>query len=224
MADRHFCRKHGIPRGPHPSQVFGAPEVGMPPDLVAEIRRICPRFVFPKPEPATPAPGELASSSPALLPPAVEGEDGSPDVEVVSGAPLPNAGPLADPMEWLQSVLREAMEGVMAGEDPPLQKANAVARLAALFLKARQVKELEQTNKELIRRLAELEQRLAEAATQDGSPIPPATAAPSPEVACSRTGSAPPPPWAPRSGRGWAEPGRRNRPPAPTPAGGGRGP
>jgi hypothetical protein len=59
-------------------------------------------------------------------------------------------------------MLREAMAGVMAGDAAPLQKANAVARLAGLYLKACRAKELEQENKALTRRLAAAEAPLAE--------------------------------------------------------------
>lgn len=64
-------------------------------------------------------------------------------------------------LDWLQAMLREAMEEVMAGDAAPLQKANALARLAGLYLKAGRAKELEQENRALRRRLAEAEARLA---------------------------------------------------------------
>ena len=42
----------------------------------------------------------------------------------------------ASPLDWLMAILQAAMEGVMAGDATPLQKANVVARLAGQYLKA----------------------------------------------------------------------------------------
>jgi len=60
------------------------------------------------------------------------------------------------------TTLQAAMEGVMAGDATPLQKANAVARLAGQYLKAYGVKELGREKKELNRRLAAAESRVVE--------------------------------------------------------------
>jgi hypothetical protein len=65
-------------------------------------------------------------------------------------------------MDWLLALLQEAMTGVMAGEATPLQKANAVARLTALYLKASHVAELEQGNAALAERAAAAEAYTAE--------------------------------------------------------------
>ena len=45
---------------------------------------------------------------------------------------------------WLLDMLKEAMIGVMEGDSPPLQKANAVARLGGLYLKTYGAGELKQ--------------------------------------------------------------------------------
>jgi hypothetical protein len=69
----------------------------------------------------------------------------------------------ADPLDWLQTLLKQAMTEVMDGEGTPLQKAAAVARLGALYLRTHKTAELQKANKELTRRLNELEDRLAAA-------------------------------------------------------------
>ena len=58
---------------------------------------------------------------------------------------------------WLPALLQEAMTGVMGGDATPLQKANAVARLTALYLKACHVAGLEQANAALAERAAAAE-------------------------------------------------------------------
>ena len=58
---------------------------------------------------------------------------------------------------WLLALLQEAMTGVMGGDATPLQKANAVARLTALYLKACHVAGLEQANAALAERAAAAE-------------------------------------------------------------------
>jgi hypothetical protein len=65
-------------------------------------------------------------------------------------------------LDWFLSLLQQAMTGVMAGEAPPVQKANAVARLGSLYLKACQVTELKQAHQELSRRVTDLERQNAE--------------------------------------------------------------
>ncbi len=66
-------------------------------------------------------------------------------------------------LDWFLAMLQAAMTEVMASEGPPLQKANALARLGNLYLKACRTKELQAANRELARRVAELEERLAAA-------------------------------------------------------------
>ena len=63
-------------------------------------------------------------------------------------------------LDWLLELLQQAMTEVMSGESTPLQKANAVARLGSLYLKASGTAELEKENRELTGKIAELEQRL----------------------------------------------------------------
>src|SRR5262249_36256785 len=65
------------------------------------------------------------------------------------------------PLGWLLGMLQEAMTEVMEGDSGPLQKANAVARLGNLYLKAYQTNALQQENRELTRKVDDLEQRLA---------------------------------------------------------------
>jgi hypothetical protein len=74
--------------------------------------------------------------------------------------PCLDASEEAAPLGWLLSMLREAMVGVMADDTPALKKANALARLANLYLKAYKTADLKRTNAELVARVAELEQRL----------------------------------------------------------------
>jgi hypothetical protein len=73
------------------------------------------------------------------------------------------------PLGWLLGTLGQAIEGVMAGESTPLQKANAVARLGNLYLKTYRAAELQRENKALARRIAELERCLAGLQAQSAS-------------------------------------------------------
>jgi hypothetical protein len=75
--------------------------------------------------------------------------------------PCLNAGEEAVPLGWFLSMLREAMVGVMAGEPQALQKANSLARLGNLYLKAYMTDDLKRINAELVERVAELEQHMA---------------------------------------------------------------
>src|SRR5437870_4292052 len=77
-----------------------------------------------------------------------------------SMSPSPDAEQEAAPLDWLLSLLREAMVGVMADDTPPLKKANALARLGSLYLKTYDTAELKRLNAELVERVAELEERL----------------------------------------------------------------
>jgi len=77
----------------------------------------------------------------------------------------PDAGPFA----WMLAMLQQAMEGVMTGEAPPLQKASAIARLGNLYLKTSRAAELQKENRELTRRLVALEKRLAAVEGPDAS-------------------------------------------------------
>jgi hypothetical protein len=95
-----------------------------------------------------------------------------PKTEVAAAVPTQETGEStrsgggAEGLEWLQGLLQQAMTGVMAGEATPLQKANAIARLGNLYLKAYQTTELKQANRELRRQIEELEERLAAAETR----------------------------------------------------------
>jgi hypothetical protein len=80
-----------------------------------------------------------------------------------AGSPAPGIEADAAPLDWLQALLRQAMTEVMDGEGAPLQKAGAVARLGALYLRTHKTAELQKANRELTRRLNELEERLAAA-------------------------------------------------------------
>jgi len=77
----------------------------------------------------------------------------------LSSAISPSPDREDDSLGWLKELLRKAIEAVMAAEEgSAIQKANTVARLGNLYLKACHVTELRQTNKALVTRFAELEQ------------------------------------------------------------------
>jgi hypothetical protein len=90
-----------------------------------------------------------------------------------------DATPDTPPMDWLLAMLKQAMEETMASEAKPLQKANALARLASLYLKASGSAELAKTVKALTRRVAELEEAMAPtgAGSADSTTEPPAVPA-----------------------------------------------
>jgi hypothetical protein len=101
-----------------------------------------------------------------------------------STAPAPSGDPTgpnrpAEGLDWLQSLLQQAMTEVMAGEGTPLQKASAIARLGNLYLKAHGAAELKRANKELRQQVEEMEARLAAAearlAASDAAPAAAAT-------------------------------------------------
>jgi hypothetical protein len=79
-----------------------------------------------------------------------------------SPSPSPDAGHEAAPLDWFLALLREAIAGVMADDQPTLKKANALARLGSLYLKTYNTAELAHANAELERVNAELEERVAE--------------------------------------------------------------
>ncbi len=158
MRSRFFCPWNGGPGDPAPEEIYCLPEAAMPTGVVAVIRFANPGFVFPDRAP------ELISESPTGDQPGAARRDPSSEsgaLPATSSFPNDAAGPAGDAMTWLQSVLQQAMEGVMAGEAPPLQKASAIARLANLYLKAHRAGELERENRELTKRLEQMEQRLA---------------------------------------------------------------
>src|SRR4051794_1479066 len=97
-------------------------------------------------------------------------------------------------LEWLLGMVQEAMAEVMGGESTPLQKANAVARLGSLYLKAYQTTALQQENQELTRKVEELEQRLAAvSAVTDEAPAAQKSAASRPRLQkLSRSRTLPP--------------------------------
>jgi hypothetical protein len=100
----------------------------------------------------------------------------------------------AAPFDWLLALLREAMVGVMADDQPPLKKANALARLGSLYLKTYDTAELKCVNAELEERVAELEERLTAAGIETAAGEADATGPVRPEgegsPASSRKGSA----------------------------------
>jgi hypothetical protein len=182
-----FCSRHRDVRMHEVSRIWRAPEAEMPRELVAAIRRADPAITFPA---STPAP-----SSPTGPPAPSSGSPGSvphPGHGSASSAPPVRGETTASPLDWLMATLQAAMEGVMAGDATPLQKANAVARLTGQYLKAYGVKELERENKALIRRLAALEAHVAALEACAASAERPATA---------MTGEADPPAGSPEQGR-----------------------
>jgi hypothetical protein len=72
-----------------------------------------------------------------------------------------DAGPEAAPLDWMLALLREAMVGVMADDQPALKKANTLARLGSLYLKTYNTAGLKRLNAELKEQVAELEERMA---------------------------------------------------------------
>jgi hypothetical protein len=107
------------------------------------------------------------------------------------------------PLDWLLAMLRQSMEELMASEAKPLPKANALARLASLYLKTCGAAGLTKENKALKRRLKELESSASSdaaltpaspaALVPDAAPCDPAPAAlpGSPSIAPVPAGGAP---------------------------------
>src|SRR5438067_2031116 len=67
-------------------------------------------------------------------------------IDASSVSPPPEAGHDAAPLDWLLALLREVIEGVRAEDQPPSKKANAIARLANLYLKTYHAAALERVN------------------------------------------------------------------------------
>ena len=84
----------------------------------------------------------------------------------------------ATSLDGVLALLKEATIGVMGGDGPALQKANAVARLGSVYLKLREAAELEKANALLRKRVTELEQ-CAVVAKLLGGMDPEAASAPS---------------------------------------------
>jgi hypothetical protein len=173
----HFCAQHNRRGGgTNPSSIWRAPKAQMPPDLVAAIRTAAPEATFPPP-----APAPDRASAPG-------GADGA--FTLSEGRPAPAGTPRlddphqrgmnADPddLQWLQATLRRTITEVAESDAPPLQKANAIGRLAGQCLKTYQLVELKRANKELARRLAAAEAQLAELEARAAAPVPPATEPP----------------------------------------------
>jgi hypothetical protein len=148
----------------------------MPSELVATIRLHSPHTIFPAVtreapvlatrtvdigSPALATAGPTASGKPAQHEPGSADSAPSPS-DSVSPCPRGETEPM--PLAWLLDLLQQAMTEVMAGEATPVQKANAVARLGSLYLKACRVTELQRDHKALTQRVAELEQQNAEQA------------------------------------------------------------
>jgi hypothetical protein len=66
----------------------------------------------------------------------------------------------AAPLDWLLEMLQQTITEVLSGDGTPLQKGNAVARLANLYLKARGTEELKRKNRDLTLKIEELAERL----------------------------------------------------------------
>jgi hypothetical protein len=66
----------------------------------------------------------------------------------------------ATSLDSVLALLKKATIGVMGGDGPALQKANAVARLGSVYLKLHDAAELEKANALLRKRVTELEQRV----------------------------------------------------------------
>src|SRR5438067_12233990 len=120
-----FCSRHRHVRTNEVSRIWRAPEVDMPRELVAAMRRADPAMTFPPSAPASSSHTDLAeppSESPVPVP--------HPGPGPASSAPPLRGETTASPLDWLMATLQAAMEAVMASDATPLQKANAVARLA----------------------------------------------------------------------------------------------
>jgi hypothetical protein len=150
----YFCPEHGWEGGPEPAGIWRAPVCEMPPGLVVRIRANDPNAVFPAAAPEDPSPLAL----PFLQATPVSSSDPAP-----AASPFLPADPTPSPLAWLLTTLQTAIEGVMAGEATPLQKASAVARLGNLYLKAYRAAEFEKENKQLAGRVGELEEQLVSA-------------------------------------------------------------
>ena len=85
-------------------------------------------------------------------------------------------------LDRLLDRLEEGMVGVMADDAPALKKANALARLASLYLKAYNTAELKRVNAELVERVAELEAGLTDPEYEAAVAMEPATGQPAPEA------------------------------------------
>ena len=70
------------------------------------------------------------------------------------------------PLAWLLELLQQSLQEVMESDAAPLQKANAIARLSSLYLKAYRATELEKINRELVKRVTAAEEQAAALAAQ----------------------------------------------------------
>jgi hypothetical protein len=181
----YFCQHHRLDCLRNPALVFRAPVAEMPPDLVERLRAAAPDLVFPEPSPVSvpepeaslPAPSAPAPEQHSHCPPdpgalvagahsaePVLGREAGPD-RAAEQPEAPAAGSENEPdgpsLDWLLDVLKEVTLGVAASDSPPLQKANAVARLGNLYLKAHGAAELKRENAMLRKQLAEREQHRA---------------------------------------------------------------
>jgi hypothetical protein len=195
-AGSFFCSRHRFVRAGDASRVWRASEGEMPRELVAVLRLSDPGITFPTPEPGPP--GDKGLAEPASeTQPCVSLPDPEPGSSThLAGVPSAPSSPEGEtpgsPLDWLLSTLQAAMEGVMAGDATPLQKANAAARLAGLYLKAYGAKELGRENKALSRRLAAAESLVAELETRLAAvegPAPPSSGLPMSEGTVPPAGS-----------------------------------
>jgi hypothetical protein len=169
-----FCEAHDAGYRLDPSDIFCLPEAEMPPELVAAIRDCCPTWLFPEPSPplVTVAPAEApaaAPNHPGVTQPTAAAQD----------APLPAGRGVMEPepLAWLMDTLRQVIEEAAAAEVPPLQKAAAVARLGALYLRTHRGTELTKENRSLRQQLAALRSQLTDA-EQPVSADPPTACVP----------------------------------------------
>jgi hypothetical protein len=110
--------------------------------------------------------------------------------------PSPNTGPEPTPLDWLLALLRQAIEGMMADDQPAFKKANALARLGSLYMKVYDTAELERVNAGLEERGAEPEEGLTargvETAADEAAGVSPARPGKKGSPASGQTGGAKP--------------------------------
>jgi hypothetical protein len=110
--------------------------------------------------------------------------------------PSPNTGPEPAPLDWLLALLRKAIEGVMAEDQPVFKKANAIGRLGSLYMKVYGTAELERVKAGLEERGAEPEEGLSargvETAADEAAGVGPARPKKKGSPASGQTGAAKP--------------------------------
>ncbi len=150
LPNRFFCTAHGLPHDPHPLQIWSGPDTPIPKGLALSIRSVCPFVELPE-APFPVPPRTAAHHDHQETPPRIALQNPSP-----SEPPRVSEQPAEPSLDWMLAMLQEAMAAVMVGESTPLQKANALARLGGLYLRASGAAELKRVNRELNRRLSEM--------------------------------------------------------------------